>query len=58
MGGVLVRKHLNDKFRDVDAKEEKGMTHGLVGGNIRAAWVGKQGKEGNRSKVDWEETCS
>lgn len=30
MGGVLVRKHLKDKFRDVDAKEEKGMTHGLL----------------------------
>lgn len=55
---MLVRKQLADKFRDVDAKEEKGMTHGLVGGNIRAPMVGKQGEEGNGSKVDWEETCS
>lgn len=30
------------------------MTHGLVGGNIRAAWIGKQGTQGNRSGEDWE----
>lgn len=46
--GMSVSKGLGDEVRVLDASTEEGMTHGLVGGNIRAAWIGKQGTEGKK----------
>lgn len=51
-GGVLVSKDLRDQR--LDARKDEGMTHGLVGGNIRVPWIGRKGTQGNRSKEDWE----
>lgn len=35
--GGRVSKGLGDQVRTLNASTEEGMTHGLVGGNIRAA---------------------
>lgn len=44
----FVSKGLGDEVRVLDASTEEGMTHGLVGGNIRVAWIGKRGTEGKK----------
>lgn len=41
--GVLVSKRFRDQRYEFRGKKKKeGMTHGLFGGKIRAAWFGEQ----------------
>lgn len=40
--GSIGRHQVQGTVRVLDARKEKrGMTHGLVGGNIREAWIRK-----------------